>query len=160
MKRKSLSFKDIQRIKRINLFRLKKDAFIIIYGSAILLFLYSFAFPYLGWRRKPVYIPSNFSEYVYQAIQFHYFLTPYYLIAIGNILIKKIEIYTNKKYISIEKVIFKKRILNRLSIIIFSPLHILLFKNKFRYNEISKDDKVKLEKTIFGRILNYEKNNI
>ena len=157
MTRESLNSKDIQRIKRINLFRLKKDAFIVIYFSAILLFLYSFAFPYWGWRRKPVYLPSNFSEYLDNVIEFHHFLIPYYLFAIGNILIKKIEIFTNKKYISIEKVLFKKRFLNRISIIIFSPLQIILFKNRFRYTNISRKENVKLEKTIFGRILNYSK---
>ncbi|WP_131667052.1 hypothetical protein [Chryseobacterium taiwanense] len=156
---KELTSDDIKKIKRINFLRIKKDSYILINLVTISLFLYSFGFPYWGWRRKPLHPPTNMSEYLNQIIDLNIFCSPLYFLVFFNILIKFFEIKYGYKFISQSEVIFKRQLLRRLNIIIFKPFKVLFFSNKFKYNDLKEKDDVQLERTILGRVLNYKKYN-
>jgi hypothetical protein len=121
------------------------------------MFLYSFAFPYWGWRRKPLHPPTNTSEYLNQIIDLNIFLSPLYFLVFFNILIKFSEIKYGYKFISKSEIIFKRQLLRKLNIIIFKPYKVLFFSNKFKYSDVKEKDNLQVEKTVLGRILNYKK---
>lgn len=113
--------------------------------------------PYYGWRRKPPHPPLNVNDYFDQVKSMNLFFSPLYLFLIFNQLIKFIEIKIGYKYQNERKVIFKDKIFNKLHLIIFSNYKIIFYKNRFRFNDIKKNETVLLHTTRFGRVLSYIK---
>lgn len=113
--------------------------------------------PYYGWRRKPLYPPSNLNEYFNKVKEMNSFFSPLYFFIIINQLIKLIEIKIGYKYQNERKVLFKEQIFKKLHIIIFSNYKFIFYKNKFRFSDIKNNEIVLLQTTRFGRILNYKK---
>jgi len=157
MSKKELTKEDISKIKKINLFRFSNDWYSVLYGSTVLIYAYSFFFPYYGWRRKPTHIPENTEEYISLVIDFHLFFLPLIILSILNILIKKIEILKNYKTEKKAKVVVKLKIFKRVRVIIFDSYHLLFFSNTFKFNDVELNNKVVIERTYFRRLLNYKK---
>jgi hypothetical protein len=155
--RKELTSEDRAKIKRTNLFRFSREWYSIANFVAISTYGYSFFMPYYGWRRKPTHIPENFEEYIEAVLKMHLFILPLLILVVLNFLIKKIEINRNYKNEKNSIVILKRKIWNKKSIIIFKPFHILFFSNTFKYNDVEEGNKVLIETTNLGRLLNYRK---
>lgn len=157
MSKKELTKEDISKIKKINLFRLSNDWYSVLYGSTVLLYAYSFFFPYYGWRRKPTNIPENTEEYINAVVDLHLFFLPLVILSISNIVVKKIEVLKNYKTEKKVKVVLKFKIFKRVRIIIFNSYHLLFFSNTFKYIDVERNDNVIIETTYFRRLLNYKK---
>jgi membrane-associated HD superfamily phosphohydrolase len=157
MSKKELTKEDISKIKKINLLRLSNDWYSVLYRSTVLIYVYSFFFPYYGWRRKPTHIPENTEEYINAVIDLHLFFLPLVILSIANILVKKIEVLKNYKTEKKAKVVLKFKIFKRVRIIIFNSYHLLFFSNTFKYNDVERNDNIIIETTSFRRLLNYKK---
>jgi hypothetical protein len=154
--KKKLREEDKLKIKKTNLLRFSKEWYLIANLVAVTTYLYAFLMPYLGWRRKPIYVPVNFDEYIKAVLKMHLFLSPLLALVGLNFLIRIIEI---KRGYILEKrssVLLKRKIWKHTHIIIFKPLYILFFSNKFKYNDIEEHHEVLIETTSLGRFLNYK----
>ncbi len=87
------------------------------------------------------------------------FFLPLVVLSILNLLIKKIEILKGYKTEKKATVIVKLKIFKRFRIIIFNSYNLLFFSNNFKYNDLKSNDKVVIETTYFGRLINYKKEN-
>ncbi len=157
--RKELTSEDRAKIKRTNLFRFSKEWYSIATFVAIFCYGYSFFMPYFGWRRKPKQIPENFNEYIKDVLELFLIFSPIIILLISNFIVKKIELSKNFKTEKMSKIIFKRKIIAKLRIIVFEPFSIFFYKNTFKYNDVEENDKILIEKTSCGRILNYQKSN-
>lgn len=157
--RLELTTDDIRKIKRTNLFRFSNDWYAVLYIATVGIYVYSFFFPYYGWRRKPTHIPENSEEYFKQLLHIQLLFLPLVILALSNIIVKRIEIRSCRKVEKIGYVVLKKHFTRRIHLIVFNPLHIILFSNTFKFNDLIKDDKVRIQTTSLGRFLNYTKDN-
>ncbi len=147
---------DKAKLKKLNLFRLDNDWFIVLYLSSIGLFLYSFFMPYLGWRHEPLNPPKDLQEYLNQVTKMTVFFSPIYLLAISNFLIKTIELKKEIKILKFGQVRLKCSLLFKRKLILFKPFLLIVYKRPLQYNDLEEGTPIKLELTYFGRLLNYE----
>ena len=154
---KELTSEDKAKIKKINLFRFSKEWYSTANFVAVFCYGYSFFIPYFSWRRKPTHIPENFNEYIKNVLELFLIFSPIAILPISNFIIKKIELSKNFKIEKGSKIILKRKIIPKLRIVVFKPFSVFFYKNTFRYNDIEENDKILIEKTSCGRILNYVK---
>ena len=154
---KELTSEDKAKIKKTNLFRFSKEWYSTANFVAIFCYGYSFFMPYFGWRREPTHIPENFNEYIKAVLELFLILSPIAIFPISNFIIKKIELSKNFKIETGSKIIFKRKIIAKLKIVVFKPFSVFFYINTLKYNDIEENDQILIEKTSCGRILNYAK---
>ena len=154
---KELTSEDKAKIKKTNLFRFSKEWYSTANFVAIFCYGYSFFMPYFGWRRKPTHIPINFNEYIKDVLELFLIFSPIAIFPISNFIIKKIELSKNFKIETGSKIIFKRKIIAKLKIVVFKPFSVFFYINTLKYNDIEENDQILIEKTSCGRILNYAK---
>ena len=147
---------DKAKLKKINLFRLDNDWFMVLYLTCIGLSVYSFFMPYFGWRHKPVNPPKDLHEYLNQLAKMNAFFSPMYLLAISNFLSKAIDLRNGTKTLKLGRVKLKSRLLFKRKLILFKPFLLVVYKRPLQYNDLEEGTPVKLELTYLGRLLNYE----
>ena len=149
-----LKLSDKRKIEKLNLFRFDNNWYIVLYGVCIFSFVYSFFFPYLGWRHKPLNPPEDLQEYVKQVLKINTFYSPMYLLSICNLLIKAIELKKDVKTYKVAKVRIKTRLLFNRKLILFKPFLLIVYKRPIRFPDVENGTYLKLELTYFGRLLN------
>jgi len=153
---KRLTDTDQLKLKNLNLFRLDNNWFMVLYLTSIFLFIYSFFYPYFGWKHKPLNPPTELNEYLRQVSRMITFCSPMYLIAICNFLIKAGELKKGIKIINVAEVKVKMRLILKRRFILFTPFLVVVYKRPLQHQDLKNGSKVRMELTYFGRLLNYE----
>jgi len=152
-----LTDSDIFKIKRKNLFGFTRDRYRDLNGATVLIYFYSFFFPYYGWRKKPTHPPQNIHEYFQQVLKMQLILLPLLILVVSNIMVKKIEISSSIKNRYKAKILLKRRILGVLYIVVFKPFRVIVFFNSHKFNDVSENDTILVETTFLRRLLCYQK---
>ena len=148
----NLTDADRSKLKKLNLFRLDNDWFNVLYGSCLLIFIYSFFLPYYGWRHKPTHLPANKIEYISKVIDTFLFFSPVYLLAIANFFVKTLERRKDCKFITNGKVSFKSKLIFKMKLILFHPFKLLIYKRPLQFADVEKGTEVTMELTYFRRL--------
>jgi len=152
--RKDLTDFDRKKVTQMNLFKIKNETFIIIYSITILIYLYSFLYPYWGWRKRPINPPQTFDIYLEEVFEMQFFFLPLLIFSILNFLIKKIEIFKNYKTVKSGFIVRKINIFGKKQLLILSTCHLLFSKSHLKFKSVNNKDNINIELTCFGRLIN------
>lgn len=152
-----LTDEDLKKLKKLNLFRLKNDWYLVATLVTIFYLIYSFFFPYYGWRYKPTHIPQNNEEYLHAIINFQLIIYPLFLLILFNFLIKRIEIKNGFKNEKRAKVLLKLNLFSKKKLIVFKPFRPIFYTTSFRFNDLEIGDEPIIGTTYFGRMIYYKK---
>ena len=158
--RKDFTDSDRKKIKQMNLFKIKNESFIIIYSVTILIYLYSFFYPYWGWRKIPINPPSTFDIYIEEVSEIQFFFLPLLIFSILNFFIKKIEIFKNYKTVKSGFIVKKINFFGKKQLLILSTYHLLFSKNYLKFKNFNNQDNVHIELTCFGRLIILKSNKL
>ena len=147
---------EIEKLEDLNLFRFDNYFYRPVFFVGLIFLLLSFFIPYTGWRMKPETPPKDMDEYVSR-------VTPYLVLAlvfvippIINWTVKKIELTEGTKKVVSSEVVYRANLLFRRKLLIFRPFKVVIYKRGFNFSQIKTGDKVILNLTYFGRILNFD----
>lgn len=122
----------------------------------ILLVLILFV-PYYGWSIRPETPPKDFAEYFRSLLPYLIFVSIFIVPFIINWTIKRIEVKNGTKKIVTGQVLFRSRPLFRRKLIIFKPFKLIVFRRGYDLMDLKTGDKVLMELTSLGRLLNNKK---
>ncbi|TKC05663.1 hypothetical protein FA048_18295 [Pedobacter polaris] len=151
-----LTDQDKSKIKKLNLFRLSNDWYLVLSLIGLFYFALAFFLPYTGWRHKPINPPTNTEEYVKQVIQWLLPIFPLCILSISNYLVKRVDRLKGYKKIDVSTVKLKIRLFGKLKLIIFKPFLIIIYFRPLQFHDLEKESIVKVKLTYFRRLIEYE----